>query len=176
MPLRLPLARVLDSSRSDSPRPNTAILLLESRRRSRWRAHVPDIAAVTARTVMTTPMAMKDRPKEPPARPGLHVFVKVLLHRGERIEPRDPRIPPPVVSDVDPGDSPRRDELKHAQPDAREAEDQASDQLDHTVLIGGRKRSLQPSHAPPQAESLCRLSADSDTPAPTADDRAKPAN
>ena len=47
----------------------------------------------------------EDWPKEPPARPSLRVFVKVLLHRGERIEPRDARIPPPVVLDSDPGRS-----------------------------------------------------------------------
>src|SRR4029453_13688011 len=44
---------------------------------------------------------------------------------------------------IDPGHLPRRDELKHAQPDAREAKDHASDQFDHTVPIGGLKRSLQ---------------------------------
>jgi hypothetical protein len=77
----------------------------------------------------------EDRPEEPPARPGLRVFVEVFLHRGERIEPRDARIPPPVVPDVDPGHSPRRDELKHAEPDAGEAEDQASDQFDHNYTI-----------------------------------------
>ena len=93
------------------------------------------MAAMTARTVKTTPHCDEDRPKEPPARPSLRVFVEVFLHRRERIEPRDALIPPPVVPDVDPGHSPRRDELKHAEPDAREAEDQASDQFDHTDTI-----------------------------------------
>jgi hypothetical protein len=80
-------------------------------------------------------MAMKTGPKNLLLARGLRVFVDVLLHRGERIEPRDARIPPPVVPDVDPGHSPRRDELEHAQPDAREAEDQARYQFDHTDTI-----------------------------------------
>lgn len=118
----------------------------------------------------------EDQPNEPPARPGLRVFVKVVLHRGERIELRDARIPPPVVPDVDPGHSSRRDELKQAQPDAREAEDQASDQFDHTVLIGGLKRSLQRLLTRPSGVAEYRVSADGDTPPQRPKIAPKPAN
>ena len=58
-----------------------------------------------------------------PGGPHLPVLLEALLHPRERVEAWDAGVPTTVVPDGVPGFSPRRDQLKHAVTDAREAED-----------------------------------------------------